>query len=79
MILYIIVIGIIGGALAWIPIIAIPVVIGVGYMFMKPLKLLTEESNKHAAEKQATLIETLGAAETVKCEQAEGSMQRRWD
>lgn len=49
------------------------------YYYKKPLKRLSEETFKHAAEKYANLIETIGNAETVKTLGAEGSMQRRWE
>ncbi|MDF3055197.1 MAG: type secretion system permease/ATPase, partial [Gammaproteobacteria bacterium] len=38
-----------------------------------------EDSYRHSAEKQATLIETLGASETVKSGSAEGVIQRKWE
>lgn len=78
-ILYLIIIAIIGGPLVWFPIVAIPLALVVGFLIQIPLKSLTEESQKHAAEKQATLIETLGNIETVKTGCGEGAIQQRYE
>lgn len=77
--LYILIIGMIGGSLALIPAILLPLVLVISYLLQIPLTALTKESYKHAAEKQATLIETIGGAETIKSVRAEGTMQRRWE
>lgn len=77
--LYILIIGMIGGNLALIPAILLPVVLFISYLIQIPLTKLTKESYKHAAEKQATLIESIGGAETIKSVRAEGTMQRRWE
>lgn len=78
-ILFLIVIALIAGDLALVPAIAIPIVIGIGFIIQWPLTRLTKESFAHSSEKQATLIETLSNAETVKGTSAESFMQRRWE
>jgi ATP-binding cassette subfamily C protein LapB len=77
--LYIAVIAMVGGSLALIPLITVPLIILVGYILQLPLEKLSEESYKHAAEKQATLIETLGGMEAIKSEGAESILQRKWE
>ena len=77
--LFIFVIWAIGGSLALIPLIAIPIVIGIGFFIQAPLTSLVQTSHRFAAEKQATLIESLSAVETIKSLAAEGPMQRRWE
>lgn len=78
-VIYLIIIAIIGGPLVFFPLVAIPLALVVGFLIQIPLKSLTEESQKHAAEKQATLIETLGNIESVKTGCGEGPMQNRYE
>jgi len=78
-ILYLIIITIIGGPLVFFPLVAMPLALLVGFLIQIPLKNLTEESQKHAAEKQATLIETLGNIESVKTGCGEGPIQQRYE
>ncbi len=78
-ILFILLIYFIGGVLAVVPIVAIPLVILAGVSLQKPLHELTTESFKEAAAKHAMLIEVLSALDTVKGARAEGVMQRRWE
>lgn len=77
--IFISVIWIIGGNLAIIPLLVIPVVILIGYLIQIPLNKLVEESYRFAAEKHATLIESLTGIETIKSTAAESPMQRRWE
>jgi ATP-binding cassette, subfamily C, bacterial LapB len=77
--LYILIIGLIAGSLALIPLIMLPLVIGVGWLLQVPLTELTKALYQHSAEKQATLIETLGGIEVIKSVNGEGAMQRRWE
>lgn len=77
--LYIAIIALIGGSLAYIPLVMVPLVLLVGYVLQLPLQRITEDSYRHSAEKQATLIETLGAIEAVKSGGAEGVIQRKWE
>jgi len=77
--LYIGVIAILAGSLALIPLVMVPLIALVGYLLQLPLAKLSEESYKHAAEKQATLIETLGGMEAIKSEGAESLLQRKWE
>lgn len=77
--LYIGIIALIGGSLALVPMILLPLVIFIGYILQVPLVELTKQSYQHAAEKQATLIESLSGAEAIKSIRGEGTMQRRWE
>lgn len=77
--LYIAIIYLVGGNLFWIPMIMVPVVFIVGILLQLPMTKLTQESYRYAAEKQATLIESLGGVEAIKSTSAEGTMQRRWE
>ncbi len=77
--LYIAVVAMIGGDLALVPLVAVPIVIIVGYLLQLPIKDIIEDTHKYNNEKQATLIETLMGVETIKSEGAEGAVQSRWE
>ena len=78
-ILFLLVIGIIGGSLVIIPAISIPIVLVIAYLVQKPLNSLIQQTYRHAAEKHATLVETLVGVETIKTSNAEGHMQYKWE
>jgi ATP-binding cassette, subfamily C, bacterial LapB len=79
-ILFVAVIWMIGGwPMALVPMLAIPVVIAVGVALQAPLRDRIRRVYRAAEAKHATLIETLGAIETVKALGAASRMQRRWE
>lgn len=77
--LFILTIWWIGGPLAWIPALAVPLVIAVGLMLQVPLRRVVQEVFRHSAQRQAMLIETLAGLETVKSVSAESPIQRKWE
>lgn len=77
--LYLIVIAMLGGPLVYIPMVGMPLALLVGFLIQIPLRKLTDVSQKQAAEKQATLIETLGNIETVKTVCGESTLQHRYE
>lgn len=77
--LFLVAIMIIGGPLVYIPLVAIPLSLTVGFVIQIPLKKLTDISQKQAAEKQATLIETLANIEAVKTACGESALQQRYE
>jgi ATP-binding cassette subfamily C protein LapB len=76
---FIAIIALIGGPVAFVPLLAIPVVIGVGLFLQKPLQKAIKDSMMESALKNALLFETIGGLETVKVQAAEGNIQRRWE
>lgn len=78
-IIFLSVIGFLAGNLVIIPIMMIPVVIGISLLIQLPLSGYVKQSFQHAAEKQAVLIESIGCVETLKSVRGEGLMQRRWE
>ncbi len=76
---FIAVIALIGGPIAFVPLAAIPIVIGVGLFMQKPLQTAIRESMMESALKNALLFETISGLETVKVQAAEGHTQRRWE
>lgn len=77
--LFIAMIGFIGGALAWVPLAAVPIVVMVGIVLQIPLDAIVRRSFREAAQRHAILIETLNGLETIKSIGAESRMQRRWE
>ena len=79
MFLFILIIWMIGGPLAWIPLMVLPLSLLTGYIVQRALAVKVQDLLRHAAQKQATLIETLTGLETVKSLGAESPLQRRWE
>ncbi len=69
----------IGGPIAWIPLAAVPLIVGFGLLVQVPLSRVVQESFRHASQRQATLIESLAGLETLRTQRAEGPAQRRWE
>ncbi len=77
-ILFLVVIWLIGGPMAWVPVIAIPVMLLAGLLVQPQLKKLTQESQQDGHHKHAILVETLSGLETIKSLGAGALMRRRW-
>lgn len=75
--LFITVIAIVAGSLAWIPILVIPIVLGVALLVQMPLDRLSKLSNRYQAAKQATVLESLANIESVKSLTAEADLQHK--
>lgn len=78
-IIFVIVIWYIGGTLFLIPATIIPLVLITGYLVQLPINNLILKSYRVAAQKQATLLETLHGIETIKSSASEGIKQREWE
>ncbi len=76
---FIIIIAIIAGPLAVIPLVAIPIVMLVGWFLQGPMQRIIKQSMHESALKNALLFETITGLETVKTQAAEGHVQRRWE
>lgn len=77
-VLFLFVIWLIGGPLAWVPMIAIPVMLLSGLAVQPQLKKLVKESQEDGHHKHAILVETLSGLETIKSLGAGSLMRRRW-
>ncbi len=77
--LFIVIIGIIAGPVAFVPLAAVPIVVLLGFAMQKPLQKVTKESMMESALKNALLFETISGLETIKVQAAEGHTQRRWE
>ncbi len=78
-IFFIAIIAILAGPLAFIPLLAIPIVVAVGFMMQKSLQKIIKMSMQESALKNSLLFETISGLETVKVQAAEGHTQRKWE
>lgn len=78
-ILFILIIWMIGGPLAWIPVAIIPLAVLAGFVIQIPLGKTVAQLFRHSTQKHATLIECLTGLETIKSVGAEGTRQRLWE
>lgn len=77
--LFIVIVAVVGGPIAFIPLVAVPIVVLMGYVLQRPLQKITRESLNESALKNALLFETISGLETIKVQAAEGNVQRRWE
>ncbi|MDH0897528.1 MULTISPECIES: type I secretion system permease/ATPase [unclassified Pseudomonas] len=77
--LMILVIGLLGGWLVMIPLLAFPITAIFALIIQARLRDTVQKSLALGAERQALLIETLGGLETLKACGAESERQHRWE
>ncbi len=77
--LFILLIAIIGGWLAVVPAVALPLVLIMGLLLQKPMQKIIRQSMNESALKNAQLFETITGLETIKMQAAEGHTQRKWE
>ncbi len=77
--LFVLMIALIGGPLAWVPVLLLPISLLVALLIQIPLARVTQSLMALGSQRQATLIETLTGLETLKVLGAEGPTQRRWE
>lgn len=77
--LFLVIIVMLGGDIALIPLGILPIAIACGLAIQKPLKNTVSELVKYSTQKNATLIEALTCLETLKTTGAEGQSQRQWE
>jgi ATP-binding cassette subfamily C protein LapB len=78
-ILFIAVLYIIAGPLAWIPLIMLPVMIALGYGLQRPLDRAMKQLQAESAARHGVLVESLAGMETVRATGAEARMQTAWE
>ena len=77
--LFIFVISIVGGPLALVPAIAVPLVLIIGVAVQPILSRMAERSHSEGQNKQSVLVETISGLETIKTIGASAVMRQRWD
>ncbi|MEY2686499.1 MAG: hypothetical protein RL375_697 [Pseudomonadota bacterium] len=76
--LFIVVLYWIGGPMAWVPVIAIPLIVAAGLLLQPNLKRHAASAQDDSQTKQGVLVETLAGLETIKALGAGAVMRRRW-
>lgn len=77
--IFLFVIYLLGGAIVLVPLLAIPLVIGTGFLIHFPFQRVMEAGYKEGMQKNALMVEILNGLETVKVALAEGKMQSIWE
>ena len=77
--LFLLVIWMVGGPVAYVPMAVVPFVIIAGLCVQFPLRRAVQKATQETSQKQGVIVETIGALETVKSLGAEGKMQREWE
>lgn len=79
LILFLFLIGYIGGPIVFIPLTAIPLMIGCGLIFQNAAKRSAEQTYRQNMQKNALLVEMVGGLETLKTSMAENRLQFLWE
>jgi ATP-binding cassette, subfamily C, bacterial LapB len=78
-ILFIFVLFLIAGPLAWVPLIMLPIMIIVGLLVQRPLDRAMKRLQAESAARHGVLVESLSGIETVRASGAEARMQTAWE
>jgi ATP-binding cassette subfamily B protein/ATP-binding cassette subfamily C protein/ATP-binding cassette subfamily C protein LapB len=77
--LFLILIGWLGGAMMWIPVVMMGLLVGVSVVMKRNVENTLEETSRLSTQRQAQLIETLNALPEIKQNNAQGLLQKRWE
>lgn len=78
-ILFIIVLFIVAGPLAWIPLAILPIMIGLGFLLQRPLLAAIRRLQGESSARHGILVESLTSLETIRATASEARMQSRWE
>lgn len=78
-IIFIGILFIIAGPLAWIPLVMLPIIIATGFVLQRPLDRAMKRLQAESAARHGVLIESLSGIETVRAIGAESRMQTAWE
>lgn len=77
--LFLVLIGIIGGPIVWIPVTMVPILLVIGLIAQRPLMKSMRDGMKEAGDRQSVLVESVLNLEILKAHHAEPYLQSRWD
>jgi len=77
--LFIGVLFVIAGPLAWIPLVMLPIMITTGLILQRPLDQAMKRMQAEASARHGVLVESLAGMETVRATGAEARMQTLWE
>jgi ATP-binding cassette subfamily C protein LapB len=78
-ILFVGVLFIIAGPLAWIPLLMLPLMLLLGFILQRPLDRAMKRLQAESAARHGVLVESLSGIETVRATGAEARMQTAWE
>jgi ATP-binding cassette subfamily C protein LapB len=78
-VLFIAVLYLIAGPLAWIPLLMLPTMIVLGLLLQRPLDRAMKRLQAESAARHGVLVESLSGIETVRATGAEARMQMAWE
>ncbi|WP_315771199.1 MULTISPECIES: type I secretion system permease/ATPase [unclassified Bradyrhizobium] len=78
-VVFIIVLFIIAGPIAWIPLLMLPVMIAVGLLIQRPLERAMRQMQAQSAARHGILVESLNGMETVRAVAGESRVQTVWE
>lgn len=77
--IFIAVLFMIAGPLAWIPLMMLPIMIGVGLLVQRPLGRAINRLQAESAARHGILVESLGGMETIRAVGGEAKAQGGWE
>jgi ATP-binding cassette, subfamily C, bacterial LapB len=77
--LFIFIIYLIGGPVAYVPLVIVPLVVIVSICLQFPLRAWVKRMFREAAQKHSLLVEAINGLETIKSLGIEGRVQRNWE
>lgn len=77
--LFVAIIAMIGGPLALVPLLAIPIIVMISVAIQWPLARAMQENLREGSLKQGLLIESIEGIESLKAARGEGVMQQKWE
>lgn len=78
-VLFVAVLYLIAGPLAWIPLLMLPTMIILGLLLQRPLDRAMKKLQAESAARHGVLVESLSGIETVRATGAEARMQTAWE
>lgn len=79
LLLFVSVIGFIGGKLAFVPLTIIPIVVIISLLAQKPMARFINESMRESSQRQGLAVEAVEGIETLKVNNAANWAQQKWD
>jgi len=77
--IFLLIIYMIGGPIAIVPAVAVPIVIIIGLGLQLPMRRSVAKNTEENSQKHGVIIETISALDTVKSLGVEGHMQKEWE
>lgn len=77
--LFVVLIWIVGGPIALVPALTVPLLIIVGLIAQRPLMKSMRDNMKESGDRQSVLVESLLNMETLKAHNGQAYLQRRWE